>query len=93
MVELNLDLPISFKAKLEKITLIIVIIAFRVVNFTTIGAEIVSTNHPKPYLLNEHIAYHIKITGEKRFYLDFLSFELQNPKQLNEWNDGDISCE
>ena len=82
-----------FNARLDRIILSIVIIAFEIVNVTTIGAEIVSTNHPKPYLLNEHIAYHIKITGEKRFYLDFLSFELQNPKQLNEWNDGDISCE
>ena len=62
------------------------------INVTSIGTEIMSTNYPKPYLFNEQIAYRIQIPEDQKFYLHFLAFELQNPEQLDKWRDWKIDC-
>ena len=77
---------------IRKPTYYFVFAAFKVIEVTSVGTEIVSTNHPKPYLFNEHIAYRIKIPEDQKFFLHFLAFELQNPEQLDKWRDWEIDC-
>ena len=83
---------ISFNTRWFILSYCFLIIAFKVINVTSIGTEIMSTNYPKPYLFNEHIAYRIQIPEDQKFYLHFLAFELQNPEQLDKWRDWKIDC-